>query len=122
VLGHLTTTVYRGKWLLWTKHCVFVCGHTWSEGKSKYEKKNLNQKWKIQNKKIGCSYHLISKHYLDMPIILGHLKWEHDHEMGLLNIAYTHMSHHAQEKIEFMLWQKVDLREIVSTSNFIIRR
>jgi hypothetical protein len=57
-----------------------------------------------------------------MPIILGHLEQEHDHETGLLNIAYTRMSCHAWEKIKFMLRQKVDPREIVSISNFIIGR
>src|SRR5580698_2076681 len=100
-----STTAHGGKRSLWTKRCVFVCGRAWSGGKSKYEKKNPDRKQKIQNKKIGCGYRLISKHYPDTPIILGHLEREHDHETGLLNIAYTRMSRHAREKIKFMLRQ-----------------
>jgi hypothetical protein len=109
-----SSTTHGGQRLLWTKRCVFICGCEWSGGKSKYIKKDPNQKQKIQSKKIGCCYHLVIKHYPHMPVILGHLEWEHDHETGLLNIIYTHISHCGREKIRFMLEQKIDPREIMS--------
>jgi hypothetical protein len=44
---------------------------------------------------------------------------EHNHEIGLVNIAYTQMSQLAQEKIKYKLVQKIDPRKIVRThANF----
>ena len=43
---------------------------------------------------------------------------EHDHEIGLANIAYTWMSQVAREKIKYKLSQKIDPREIVHNANF----
>jgi hypothetical protein len=43
---------------------------------------------------------------------------EHNHEIGLVNIAYTWTSRVAREKIKYTLAQKIDLREIVRNPNF----
>ena len=43
---------------------------------------------------------------------------EHDHEIGLANIAYTRMSRVVREKINYKLSQKIDPREIVRNPNF----
>ena len=43
---------------------------------------------------------------------------EHNHEIGLANIAYTQMSQIVREKIKYKLSQKIDPREIVCNANF----
>ena len=115
-----STTAHGGKTSLWTKRRVFVCGRDWSGGKSKYVKKDPKRKQKIPSKKIGCSFSLVIKHYPHTPVILGHIEQEHVHETGLPNVIYTRMSHGARERIKFMLGQKINPREIVSTLNFIL--
>jgi hypothetical protein len=109
-----SSTAHGGKGSLWVRCHVLICRRSWSGGKSNYIKKDPKQKQKIGSKKIGCHYRLVIKHYLHTPLILGHLEQEHDHETGLQNIIYTQMSHQGQEKIKFMLRQKIDPREIVS--------
>jgi hypothetical protein len=67
---------------------------------------------------MGCWCRIVIKSYPHTSAILGHYVSEHDHEIGLANIAYTWMSRVAREKIKYKLLQKIDLREIVHNANF----
>jgi hypothetical protein len=58
------------------------------------------------------------KSYLHTSAILGHYVSEHNHEIGLVNIAYNWMLWVGREKIKYKLSQKIDLREIVHNANF----
>ena len=110
-------TVHGGG--LWTLKRVYVCSRQLSGGRSKYQKKHPDQHRKIQNKKTGCRCSIIIKFYPHTTAILGRYASEHDHEIGLANIAYTRMSRVAREKIKYKLAQKIDPRKIVRTrANF----
>src|SRR6266850_8407930 len=106
---------YGGPTSLWMMHCVFVCGREYPGGKPRYVRKCPEQCQKVPSKKTGCRFRLIIKLYPNTPIILGHIKRDHDHEMGLANLIYTHISYGTQERIKSMLWQKINPREIVHT-------
>ena len=101
--------------LLWMLCCVFVCGCEYVGGKQKYVRKCPKQQQKVPSKKTGCHFRLVIKFYPNTPIILGHIKRDHDHETGIPNLTYTHISHRAQVRIKIMLWQKINPREIVHT-------
>jgi hypothetical protein len=110
-------TVHRGG--LWTLKRVYICFRQLSEGRSKYQKKHLDQHRKIQNKKTECWCSIIIKFYPHTTAILGRYASKHNHEIGLANIAYTWMSRVAREKIKYKLAQKIDPRKIVHTcTNF----
>jgi hypothetical protein len=98
---------------LWMKKRLFVCSRQPSGGKSKYQKKFPDRQRKIESKKSGCHCKIWIKLYYHTPIVLGRYETEHDHEIGLANIAYTRMSRGARDQIKNMLMQKVDPREIV---------
>jgi hypothetical protein len=98
---------------LWLKKRLFVCSRQLSGGRSKYPKKFPDRQRKIESKKTGCDCKIVIKLYHHTPIVLGRYEKEHDHEIGLANIAYTRMSRVAREQIRAMLLQKVDPREIV---------
>ena len=103
---------------LWTLKQTYVCSRQPSGGPSKYQKKFPEQQRKIGSKKTGCRCSIIIKFYPHTPTILGRYVSEHDHEIGLANIAYTRMSRVAREKINYNLSQKIDPREIVRNANF----
>jgi len=106
---------YGGPTSLWMMHCVFMCGHEYPEGKPRYVRKCPERCQKVPSKKTGCRFRLVIKLYPNTPIILGHIERDHDHEMGLANLIYTHISRGTRERIKSMLRQKIDLREIVHT-------
>ena len=53
------------------------------------------------------------KRYHHTPTILGRYEVEHNHEVGLANLAYMRMSRMAQEQIKSMLQLKMDRRKIM---------
>jgi hypothetical protein len=110
-------TVRGGK--LWTLKRIYVCSRQQSGGRSKYEKKFPDRQQKIESKKTGCRCRIAIKYYPHTSVILGHYASEHDHEIGLANIAYMRMSQVARETITFKLSHKIDPREIVRNANFI---
>jgi hypothetical protein len=111
-----SNTVHGGK--LWTLKRTYICSHQLSEGPKKYQKKFPEWQWKIESKKMGCRCRIVIKSYLHTSAILGCYVSEHDHEIGLANIAYTRMSRVAREKIKYKLSQKIDPREIAHNVNF----
>jgi hypothetical protein len=48
-----------------------------------------------------------------MQIVLGQYEEDHDHDLGLANICFTHLSHASWEQIRIDLEMKIDPREIV---------
>jgi len=108
-----SSTVHSGGRALWTLKRVYVCSHQLSRGRSKYQKKHPDQHRKIESKKTGCRCRIVIKFYPHTTAILGRYKSEHDHEVGLANIAYTRMLQVAREKIRYKLSLKIDPREIV---------
>ncbi len=111
-----SSTVHGRK--LWVLKRIYVCSRQLSGGWSKYQKKFPDQQRKIDSKKMGCRCHIVIKYYPHTSAILGHYASEHDHEIGLANIAYTRMSRVVREKINYKLSQKIDPREIVRNPNF----
>jgi hypothetical protein len=111
-----SNTVHGGK--LWTLKWTYVCSHQPSGGPKKYQKKFPDRQWKIESKKTGCQCRIVIKSYPHTSAILGCYMSEHDHEIGLANIAYTRMSRVVREKIKYKLLQKIDPREIVHNANF----
>jgi hypothetical protein len=109
----ISGSIQKGENGLWMLKCNYVCSCGNSRGQNKYQKKHLEQQRKIRSKKMDCPCKIIIKFYPHMPIIQGHYKNDHNHKVGLANIAFTQMSHNAWESIEKMLWQKIDPREIV---------
>ena len=101
---------------LWSQRQLFVCGQERSGGGT-YTKKHPNWERKIETKKSGCRCQVIIKSYPHTPTILGRYLAEHDHKIGSANIAYTHLSGIAQERIKIMLIQKIDRCAIVSCQN-----
>jgi len=100
---------------LWTLKRVYVCSHQLSGGRSKYERKFPDRQRKIGSKKTGCRCRIVVKYYPHTSAILGRYASEHDHEIGLANIAYTRMSRVAREEIKYKLALKIDPRKIVHT-------
>jgi hypothetical protein len=112
----ISSSIYHGgPRSLWLRCHVFVCRCEYPGGKPKYKRKDPKQKQNIPSKKMGCHFRLVIKHYPNKPIILGHIKRDHDYKTGLPNLIHTHISRGTRERIKGMLWQKIDLREIVHT-------
>ena len=98
---------------LWTKKRLYICLRQPSGGRTEFEKKHLDWHCKIGSKKTGCHCQVVIKLYPYTNAILGNYMNTHNHEVSSENIAYTWMSHIAQEQIKSMLVQKVDCKEIV---------
>jgi hypothetical protein len=98
---------------LYTQKRTYVCSRQQTGGERNYQRKFPDRKRKIESKKTGCSCQITIKLYPHTRIVLGRYDSDHDHEIGLANIAYTRISRPAREKIIAMLTQKVDHREIV---------
>jgi hypothetical protein len=94
---------------------MFVCRREYAGGKQNYIRKCPEQQQKVLSKKTGCHFRLVIKFYLDTPVILGHMERDHDHEMGILNLIHTYISHRAWARVKIILRQKIDPREIVRT-------
>jgi hypothetical protein len=90
-----------------------MCSRQPSGGWKNYQKKYPERQCKIDSKKSGCHCQIVIKRYHHTPTILGRYEVKHNHEVSLANLAYTHMSRIAWEKIKFMLQLKIDCREIV---------
>jgi len=104
----------RAKSPLYTWRQLFVCGREASGGPVPYAKKNSDCESKISPKKIGCSCHIWIKLYPHTSTVLGRYVAEHDHKIGIANIAYTRLSGSACERIKAMLTQKVERPKIMS--------
>jgi hypothetical protein len=98
---------------LWTLKRYYVCSREWSGGKSKYEKKYPDRLRKKDSQKTGCRCKIVIKQYPHTLIVLGQYEQDHDHQLGLANLAYTHISHASREQARIMLEKKIDPREIV---------
>jgi hypothetical protein len=105
IAGHIA----HGK-MLWTQRCHYVCSREPSGGSTQ---KDRLERLTFQSKKLGCNCKIVIKSYPHTPTILGCYEEEHDHDVGLANIAYTRLSIAAQIQIRNMLERKVDSREIV---------
>ena len=108
----ITVQVTNGK-VLYLEKCDYVCSHQASRGEVPYQKKHPDQQHKIGSKKSGCTCQITIKHYHHTEMILGQYAEEHDHELGVKNIAYTQLLQEAQDQIRSMLHQRVDPQEIV---------
>ena len=108
----ITMWVTNGKALYLEKH-DYVCSHQASGGEVPYQKKHPDWQHKIRSKKSGCACQITIKCYHYTEMILGQYAEEHDHELGVENIAYTQLSREAQDQIRSMLHQRVDPWEIV---------
>jgi hypothetical protein len=102
---------------LFTQKREYRCSREHTGGVTKYEKKHPDRTRKIDSKKTGCGCQIHIKIYPHTQIVLGRYIADHDHEVGSANIAYTRMSHAAREKINSMLEQKMEHKEIVCTVN-----
>ena len=77
---------------LWTLRRHYVYSWQLSGGKkTQYQRKCPDQKTK-DSKKMGCKCKITIKWYPHIPIILGQYEEEHDHEVGLANVAYMQIS------------------------------
>jgi hypothetical protein len=95
---------------VWTQRRHYVCSHEPSGGSTENDRP---ERPTFRSKKSGCDCKIIIKSYPHMPTILGRYEEEHDHDVGLVNIAYTRLSIAARIQIRNMLERKVDSREIV---------
>jgi hypothetical protein len=107
----IASRVARGN-KLWTLRRLYVCSHQLSGGKKTQQKKCPDRKTR-DSKKTGCRCKIVIKRYPHTPIVLGRYEEEHDHEVGIANIAYTRISSASREQIKNMLEKKIDPREIV---------
>ena len=107
----VSSTVSEG--CLWLQKHVYVCARQLSGGPNKYNKKFSHCFQKIGTKKTGCHCRIVIKHYHHTPMVLGCYVSGHDHNLGLSNIAYMHLSHTAQETVKTMLIQQIDQRAIM---------
>lgn len=98
---------------------TYNCSRQHTGGAKQYQKKHLDWNWKIDSKKTGCRCQVTIKLYPDTATVLGRYDAEHDHEVGLVNLAYTWMSGTAREKIYVMLTQKIDHSEIVCQRSYL---
>jgi hypothetical protein len=93
----------------------FEYGGTLTGGKVPYQKKCPDRK-AIESKKTGCQCKIVIKCYPHTPIVRGRYEGDHNHEIGLSNIAFIRISSASREQIRKLLEQKVDPREIVCNS------
>ena len=98
---------------LFTQKKIYCCSRQQTGGDRHYQKKFPDQYQKIESKKTGCRCQLTIKLYPHTQTILGRYEADHDHELGLANIAYTWISRAAREQINVMLEQRVHRNEIV---------
>ena len=98
---------------LWLQKHIYVCACQLSGGPNKYNKKFSHCFQKIGTKKTSCHCWIVIKRYHHMPMVLGCYVSRHDHDLGLSNIAYMHLSCTAQETVKTMLMQQIDWRTIV---------
>ena len=108
----ITAQVTNGKALYLEKR-DYMCSRQESGGEVPYQKKHPDRQCKIGSKKSGCACQITIKHYHHTEMILGRYAEEHDHELGVENIAYTRLLWEAQDHIRSMLHQRVDPREIM---------
>ena len=101
-----------GGWLF-TQKRTYCCSRQQTGGQSQYQKKHPEWNRKLESKKTGCRCQITIKLYSHTLTVLGRYDADHDHEVGLANIAYTRMSPAAREKLNVMLKQKMDHKEIV---------
>lgn len=101
-----------GGWLFVRKK-TYCCLRQQTGGQSQYKKKHPDWNRKLESKKTGCRCQITIKLYPHTLTVLGRYDADHDHEVGLANIAYTRMSPAARETINVMLKQKMDHKEIV---------
>jgi hypothetical protein len=106
----IAATVAHGK-TLWTQRHHYVCSHEPSGGST--QKEHPERRMHFQSKKMGCDCKIVIKSYPHTPTILGRYEEEHDHDIGLANLAYTRLSNAVRIQIRNMLERKVDPREIV---------
>ena len=104
--------VTNGK-ALYLEKCNYVCSHQASGGEVPYQKKHPDWQCKIGSKKSGCACQIMIKCYHHTEMILGQYAEEHNHKLGVENIAYTWLLREAQEQIRSMLHRRVDPWEIV---------
>jgi hypothetical protein len=97
---------------LWTLRRNYVCSRQLSGGKKDQQRKCPDRKTR-DSKKTGCRCKIVIKRYPHTPIVLGRYDEEHDHDVGLANIAYTRISSASREQIKNLLEKKIDPREIV---------
>jgi hypothetical protein len=98
---------------LWTLKRYYVCSREWSGGKIKYKKKFPDRLRKKDSIKTGCQCRIVIKQYPHTQIVLRQYEEDHDHDLGLANIRFTHLSHASREQIRIGLEMKIDPREIV---------
>ena len=103
----ITVQVTNGK-ALYLEKCNYVCSRQASGGEVPYQKKHPDWQRKIRSKKSGCTCQITIKCYHHTEMILGRYAEEHDHELGVENIAYTRLSREAQDQIRSMLHWRVD--------------
>ena len=108
----ITMRVTNGK-ALYLEKCNYVCSCQVSGGEVPYQKKHPDQQCKIGSKKSGCTCQITIKRYHHTEMILGWYAEEHNHELGVENIAYTWLSREAQDQIRSMLHWRVDPQEIM---------
>jgi len=108
----IKSTIARGG-QVWTLRRIFVCSREDGGGGTKYVKKHPERKRKIPSKKTGCPCNIVIKHYLDMERILAHYKRDHDHLIGIANVPFTHLSAGSRRRMQDMVLQKIDPREII---------
>jgi FAR1 DNA-binding domain len=98
---------------VWTLRRIFVCSRENGGGRYKYVKKHPEQKRKIPSKKTDCPCNIVIKCYLDMERILGRYEREHNHPIGIANVPFTCLSARSRKRMQDMVSQKIDPREIV---------
>jgi hypothetical protein len=105
------------RWL-YTQKKIYRCSRQHTTGERHYQKKFPDRYRKIGSKKTGCRCQLTIKLYPHTQTILGRYDADHDHEVGLANIAYIRISRAAREKINVMLEQRIHHSEIVRKRSF----
>ena len=104
-----------------TQRRTYRCSRARTGGEKPYQKKHPDWNRKLDSKKTGCRCQLTIKLYSDTPTVLGRYdNADHDHEIGLANIANTRMTHAARMKINEMLTQQIDHKEIVCKTISIV--
>ena len=96
---------------LWKQQHHYICSCEPSGGST--QKERPEQCTHFQSKKAGCDCKIVIKSYPHMPTILGRYEEEHDHDVGLANLAYTRLSNAVRIQIRNMLERKIDPKEIV---------
>ena len=103
-----------------TQKRTYRCSRARTGGEKPYQKKHPDRNRKLDSKKTGCRCQLTIKLYSDTPTVLGRYDADHDHEIGLANIAHTRMTHAARMRINEMLTQQIDHKEIVCKTISIV--